>query len=140
MGFSWIYDRKPWKIMDEIKWKVWYGIWYVKIPLFMTYSQTYLKVDYGNAWLVLLWQEIYQVLIDYNSVNISSIYTFVHSRYSLISIGIARGGQVPHFIPVYWSHWTIKLLFCVLDLGNICFYNQGFLGAILNKHSLPFTQ
>ena len=40
--------------MDEIKWKVWYGIWYVKMPLFMTYSQTYLKVDYGNAWLVLL--------------------------------------------------------------------------------------
>ena len=30
------------------------GIWYVKIPLFMTYSQTYLKMDYGNTWFALL--------------------------------------------------------------------------------------
>ena len=33
--------------MDDIKWKVWYMV--RKIPLSVTYSQTYLKMGYGNA-------------------------------------------------------------------------------------------
>ena len=147
MGFSWIYGGKPWKIMDEIKWKVWYMV--RKIPLFMTYSQTSLTMDYGNAWFALLCQEIfYQLVIDYNSVNISTTYAFVHSRYSLIYIGVYGGrhfspkrkfgGPGPHFKPVYWSRWTIKLLPRALDLDNVRFYNQGILGAMSNtRRHLP---
>ena len=147
MGFSWIYSGKPWKIMDEIKWKVWYMV--RKIPLFMTYSQTSLTMDYGNAWFALLCQEIfYQLVIDHNSVNISITYGFVHSRYSLICIGVYGGymslpnvnleGQGPHFKPVYWSRWTIKLLPRALDLDNVRFYNQGILGAMSNtRRHLP---
>ena len=44
------------------------------------------------------------------------------------------------YIELHWTCSTIKLLSRVLDLGNIRFYNQGFLGAISNKHSSPFTQ
>ena len=148
MGFSWIYGWKPWKIMDEIKWKVWYMV--RKNTSFSWHSQTYLNMDYGNAWFVLLWQKIfYQVVIDCNSVNINTMSAFVHSRYSLIWLGVARedmsppninlGSQAPHFKLVYWSCWTIKLLSHALDLNNIHFYNQGILGVMSNKHSLPFT-
>ena len=53
-------------------------------------------MDCGNAQFAFLWQEIfYQVVIDYNSVNISTMSVFVHSRYSLIYIGVARVDMSP---------------------------------------------
>ena len=72
-------------------------------------------MDYGNAWFALLWQEIfYQVVIDYNSVNISTMYAFVHSRYSLICIGIARVGTAPPPISNQYIDSVEQLNYCLV--------------------------
>ena len=82
------------------------SIWYVKIPLFMTFSQTYLKMDYGNAWFaVLLWEIFYQLVVDYNSVNIRTmlclssfqVFTNLHRRCK------GEGMSPPN---INWGAWS----------------------------------